>query len=73
MKLTKALRKTEEIETEINEIPWSVWTCFWYEQPKVSLAGDQLSFGSDYKNLSELREGVEWLVDQLGGEVTWKK
>lgn len=36
--------------------------------------GCQVSIGeADYARLDELREAVEWFVEQLGGNVTWEE
>ena len=72
MKLHKAHSKISKIASSVEKIPWKVWTCFWETYPLYEIVGDSITFGSDYKTLPEMREGVEWLVDQLGGKVKWE-
>lgn len=55
------------------EVPYSVWTCFGKDSQSITLAGDQASFGCDYKSLEELRKAIEWYAGQLGGKVKWEK
>jgi hypothetical protein len=45
---------------------------FGEECKEVRIAGDQASFGCDYKSLPELREAIEWYAKQLGGKVEWE-
>lgn len=73
MKLKEALKKTQEINNSINHMPWKVWTCFWEEEPIVSISGSEVCFGADHKDLSELRNAVEWFASQFGGSVTWEE
>lgn len=73
MKLHKANKKVKEMQESIDKIPYEVWTCFWDTHTMADLCGDNICFGNaDYKTLDEMRHGVEWLVDQFGGEVKWK-
>jgi len=66
MKLHKQLRKYEPIE-----VPYKVWACFGPQSKTIDVAGNQASLGEDYVDLEQLREAIEWYVDQLGGEVEW--
>lgn len=54
-------------------VPYNVWTVFGEEAKEVRIAGDQASFGCDYKSLPELREAMEWYVQQLGGSIKWEE
>ena len=56
------------------ETPAPVWKAFGSGAKKVLLSGSQASLhdDGDYMTVPELREAIEWYVDQLGGEVVWK-
>lgn len=54
------------------EVPYDVWRFFGRQCKFVSFAGDQASFGEDYGAKEELRQCLDWYVDQLGGKVKWK-
>lgn len=72
MKIIEKYNKIQEIDTTV-KLPWKVWTTFYETVPYVDLLGDQISFGGDYKSLEEVRESLEYLVDQFGGKVKWSK
>ena len=73
----KAIEKYNKIQ-DLNktEVPWKVWTCF-ESNDKILLnhgleiAGSQICLGGDFKELDQVRESLEWLVDQLGGKISW--
>jgi hypothetical protein len=73
MKINQIFKKHQELAEKVEEVPWSVWTCFWDRKPSIDFAGHQASFGigTDYKNKEEFRKALEWLVDQFGGTVKW--
>lgn len=68
MKLNEQLKLQKDIE-----VPYNVWRMFGEQCKVISLAGDQASFGEDYGKVQELREAVEFYVEQLGGTVKWSK
>lgn len=72
MKLHKISTKITQLQSKIEDIPWSIWTCFWETKPDIAVFGDEISFKGDFKSVKEMRKGVEWLADQLGGTVEWK-
>lgn len=54
------------------EMPYEVWTCFYPQKTNVEIFGDQVHIGdADYKDVSDIRKAMEWLVVQLGGSVKW--
>lgn len=72
MKIIEKYNKIQEIDTTV-KLPCKVWTTFYETIPYVDILGDQISFGGDYKSLEEVRESLEYLVDQFGGKVEWSK
>ena len=58
---------------EQDEIPFHVRRLFRDDSFEIEIFGDQLCFGEDYVSLKEAREGMEWIVNQLGGKVKWNK
>ena len=71
-----AKKIVEQVKLQENiEVPWHVWTKFGHGAKHISLAGNQVSLASegDYASLEELRQAIEWYVDQLGGKVKWEK
>jgi len=72
MKIIEKYNKIQEIDTTV-KLPRKVWTTFYETIPYVDILGDQISFGGDYKSLQEVRESLEYLVDQFGGKVEWSK
>lgn len=72
MKIIEKYNKIQEIDTTV-KLPRKVWTTFYETIPYVDILGDQISFGGDYKSLEEVRESLEYLVDQFGGKVEWSK
>ena len=55
------------------KVPWEVWRFFGSSSSEVRLFGNQASFGEDFGTKEELRVAIEWFVDQLDGDVKWKK
>ncbi len=37
----------------------------------VDTAGTQITFGEDYLDILEARLALQWLVEQMGGQVRW--
>jgi hypothetical protein len=70
MKLKKQLKLQKDIE-----VPWYVWTKVGENAKFISVHGDQASLTNtaDYGNVQELRAALAWYVDQLGGNIKWKK
>lgn len=54
-------------------VPFNVRRFFPDYASPISFAGDQISLGGDYGDLEEIREAVAWYVEQLNGDVKWKK
>lgn len=71
MKAIEIVKKFKALRKEQDKAPWStirLFQAFSYE-----VIGEQISFGEDYVSIHEAREGVQFLVDQLGGKVKWGK
>lgn len=67
-------QKIEEItKLQKVETPWKFKCIF----GQINIHGDQICVYSnemnDYVGLSEFKEAVEWLVNELDGTVKWKK
>ena len=73
--LIQAYKEIQEIEAQVPEYPHVVWTKIFGSRFKPLITGNQicLSNDADYASVSEAREAVEYLVEQLGGTVKWKK
>jgi len=58
------------------EIPYNVWTKLGIPNKDIAYIafnGEQLQLGEgDFCTLEELRSATEWLVNQLGGAITWQ-
>lgn len=74
MKFIEAFKKSQEINSQVEEYPWHVWTVFFDKKCKPEIMGEQISMGynTDYKTLDEVRTALEYMVDQMGGKVKWK-
>ena len=74
MKLKKALEKSKALLEQVERPPWTV-CCLFSSNMKTNygLFGDQVCLGEDFVSLEDAREGVAWLVDQLGGKVKWEE
>lgn len=70
MTLKEKLEKIEELQ-EVTT-PWEVMRLV----GKIELSGTQISFRADghgdFVSLEEAREAIDWIVEQLGGQVKWK-
>lgn len=66
MKLKKRLVKYKPIE-----VPYNVWRFIGSNSKYINEAGNAASLGEDYGTIYELRNAIEWYVDQLGGKVKW--
>jgi hypothetical protein len=71
MTLKEKLEKIEELQKLTT--PWKVMRLM----GKVELFGNHISFnadghGGDFVSLEEAREAIDWLVEQLGGQVKWR-
>lgn len=73
MKILEAHKKITNIANSIEDIPYKVWTCFWSEKPQINIESDYFLLEGDCKNLKEMRDGIEWFVEQFGGTVKWEK
>jgi len=60
----------QDIGTEV-ETPYPIF-CAFKDLRTISIMGNQISFNEDYISLEEGRSAVAYLVEQLGGAVTWK-
>ena len=54
-------------------IPYHVWTCFWDSSPELHISDLGIMFEGDMKNTEEIRDGLGWLVNQMGGKVEWSE
>lgn len=68
MKVKDQLKLQKDIE-----VPYNVWRFFGQQSKIITVAGNQASFGEDYGTQEELRNAIEFYVDQLGGKVKWEK
>lgn len=55
------------------KFPWHVGRFFVDGSRQIDFSNDQASLGEDFGTLDELREVLNWLVDQFGGKITWSK
>ena len=55
------------------EVPYKVYSCFSSSKRDILIYDNTLSLGEDFKSLAEVREAVQWYVEQLGGNVKWSK
>jgi len=59
------------------KVPWHVWTKFHTSPVEVQFWGNQINLSPesgespDFATLEELRDAVQWYVEQLGGQVVW--
>jgi hypothetical protein len=70
MKLIDAHKVIQEIS--VDQVPWAVRRMF-AGSVRLEISGAEISFGEDFVSVTEAREAVEFLVDQLGGKVKWDK
>ena len=68
-KKKKAYQLMKEVKPV--EIPYNVWRMFDQVTKEVHFANEQVSLGGDYCTLEEVREAIEWYVDQFNGKVKW--
>lgn len=70
MKIIEQVKLQEDIK-----VPWHVWTKFGESAKHVTIMGKQVSLTSegDFGSIDEIREAIEFYVDQLGGTVKWSK
>lgn len=54
-------------------VPFNVRRFFPDYVSPVSFAGTEISLGGDYGSLEEIRQAIAWYVEQLNGEVKWRK
>lgn len=73
MKLINAYKKIQAVNDKIDPLPWCTLRLFGsaYNEPHFAVCGDQVCLGEDYVSIAEAREGLTWIVDQLGGKVEW--
>lgn len=66
------LARYNEVE-KLNKIdvPWEAWTMFGEQCKKITIASDAICLGEDYKTVEDLRKGLSWYVEQLGGVAVW--
>lgn len=69
---SKKLLNQLKLQKDI-EVPHSVWSLFGENCKKITIAGNQASFGEDYAEVDQLRNAIDWYADQLGGKVKWEK
>jgi hypothetical protein len=74
MKIHDAYKRTQKIQSKIDTVPYKVWTTFAERQFSMDIMGDQISINDgDYKSLDEIREALDWMVQQFGGSTEWNK
>lgn len=66
-KLTHQLGLQKDIE-----VPWESWRFFGNNSKIILVSGKEASFGEDFGTVEELRDAIEFYVDQLGGKVKWE-
>lgn len=59
-------------ETPPIEIPFNVWRMFRDTAAETRVHGNEISFGTDYGSLQEMRDAIKWYAAQLGGTITWE-
>jgi hypothetical protein len=65
--------KVQSLNDKQDTIPYNVWTAFGETlKHGITIQGDQICLGEDYKSLSEVKEVIEWLSEQFGGVVLWE-
>ena len=71
MNLVEIIERNEKESKELMEsIPYNLK--FMFPSFCLEVAGDQLTFGEDYMSLETAREGITFLVKQLGGKAKWE-
>jgi len=71
MKALVIYNKVQKLREKQDEVPFSVKRMFREAYFEIDIVGDQISFGEDYVSLEYARENFEWVIDQLGGKITW--
>ena len=68
-KLIQKLTKHKDIE-----VPYDVWRFFGSQTQngRIQMSENLASFGEDFGTVEELRDAIEFYVDQLGGKVKWE-
>ena len=75
MRAINAYKEIQRIDERIDEIPYDVWTTFEGEYLKdngISIMGDQVCLGGDYKSLNAVKNTLQWLTEQFGGKIEWE-
>ena len=71
MKLSERIEQVKELQKV--DIPWEFRRIF----GRLEMFGNQLcvmgSDQQDYVEIEEMQGAVTWLVNELGGQVKWKK
>jgi len=73
------MKKAIEIQKQFTligndiKIPWDVYRAIGLKQRNIEVNPGYYNMGEDFVNLEEARIAIDWLVDQFGGEVKWKK
>lgn len=71
--LHEKFKAVQEINAKVS-IPWHVMCILSAGEIKeIEVVGNQISLGSDFASLEEVRVAVAWYVEQLGGTVKWSK
>jgi len=74
MKLIEAFNEVQKLK--VDEVPWEVKRVFPTEGSRgltLEVVGSEVSFGEDFVSIEQARTAVNFLVNQLGGTVKWKK
>lgn len=69
--LIQKYKEIQKIGTNV-EVPWNIWRFMGTPHKNIDTFGDQICIGEDYGSVEEVRNTIEFYVDQLGGKVQWR-
>lgn len=71
----KILDRAKEID-KLNEVevPYFCWVLFGEAAKRITISdSEQICLGEDYKSIDQIRDALDWYVDQFGGKTKWGK
>jgi len=71
MKAIKVYEKIQKLNEKQDDIPWNTRRLFREGYFEINIMGSEISFGEDYVSIEQAREGIQFIVEQLGGKVDW--
>lgn len=74
-KLINSVKEVVKINDIIPEYPYIVWNTLIGKRFKPRISGEEILLApdADYTTIDKAQEAVAYLVEQLGGKVTWEK